>query len=289
MGALRAARASTGRELVLKFAGCYHGHSDALLVAAGSGALTLGHPDSAGVPRSWAKSTLVLPYNDPEALRRAFARWGRRLAAAIVEPVVGNMGVVLPEPGFLELLRDLTRRAGSVLVFDEVITGFRLGFGGAQTLYGIKPDMTVLGKIIGGGFPMGAYGGRRSIMRRVAPLGSAYQAGTLSGNPVAVAAGRAALQLLRTRDPYLRIERMTRDLSSGIQQAADRLSVPVRVQPAGSMFTVFFTDLRVRDLASAKSADTKAYARFFHAMLREGVYLPPAQFEAAKRALQAAR
>jgi len=307
MGALRAARASTGRELVLKFAGCYHGHSDALLVAAGSGALTLGHPESAGVPRSWAKSTLVLPYNDPEALRRAFGRWGRRLAAVIVEPVVGNMGVVLPEPGFLELLRDLTRRAGSVLVFDEVITGFRLSLGGAQTLYGIKPDMTVLGKIIGGGFPMGAYGGRRSIMRCVAPLGPAYQAGTLSGNPVAVAAGRAALQLLRTQDPYLRIERMTRDLSSGIQQAADRLSVPVRVQPAGSMFTVFFTDLRVRDLASAKSADTKAYARFFHAMLREGVYLPPAQFEAAfvsaahterdiertieaaRRALQAAR
>ena len=281
MSALRVARAFTGRELTLKFSGCYHGHADSLLVSAGSGALTLGHPDSAGVPRSWAKTTLVVPFNDPHALRKAFRRWGRHIAAAIVEPVVGNMGVVLPEAGFLNLLREITLEFKSLLVFDEVITGFRLSYGGAQRLYGIRPDLTVLGKIIGGGFPVGAYGGRRQIMERIAPLGPVYQAGTLSGNPVAVAAGLATLKALKTKDPYLRLERMTRDLSFGIQREADRLGVPVRVQPAGSMFTVFFTHNQVSDLASAQSADTKAYARFFQSLLEQGVYFPPAQFEAA--------
>ena len=281
MSALRLARAWTGRDVVVKFSGCYHGHSDSLLVAAGSGALTLGRPDSAGVPKAWARTTLVLPYNDAGAVQAAFRRRGRSIAAVIVEPVVGNMGVVLPEPGFLETLRRLTARHGALLVFDEVITGFRLGLGGAQERFKIKPDLTCLGKIVGGGFPIGAYGGPRKIMERVAPLGPVYQAGTLSGNPVAVAAGLACLKELRRGRLYARLEKLTRRLAAGVERAAREAGVPARVQTIASMFTVFFTDGPVRDYESAKKADTKKYAKFFHGMLEEGIYLPPAQFEAA--------
>jgi glutamate-1-semialdehyde 2,1-aminomutase len=281
MSALRAARAFTRRDGIVKFAGCYHGHVDSLLVSAGSGAVTLGHPDSAGVPKAWAKTTMVLPYNDIEAVRLAFKRHGDRIAAVIVEPVAGNMGVVLPEDGFLRELRAITRRHEALLIFDEVITGFRLCYGGAQTLCGIRPDITVLGKIVGGGFPVGVYGGRRKIMELISPLGPVYQAGTLSGNPVAVAAGLAALRTLKQVRPYARLERMTRKLAAGIQAEANKAGVPVRVQSAASMFTVFFTDRVVRNLSHAKSADTQSYARFFHALLDSGVYFPPAQFEAA--------
>ena len=281
MSALRLARAATGRDVIVKFSGCYHGHSDSLLVAAGSGALTLGRPDSAGVPKAWARMTLVLPYNDVRAVETAFRRAGRAIAAVIVEPVVGNMGVVLPAPGFLETLRRLTARHGALLVFDEVITGFRVALGGAQERYKIRPDLTCLGKIVGGGFPIGAYGGRRELMERVAPLGPVYQAGTLSGNPVAVAAGLACLKELRRRRPYAALERLTRRLADGIAESARQAGVPARVQAAASMFTVFFTPDPVTDYASAKRADTKRYARFFHSLLEQGVYFPPAQFEAA--------
>ncbi|MBI4347486.1 MAG: glutamate-1-semialdehyde 2,1-aminomutase [Elusimicrobia bacterium] len=281
MSALRVARAWTKRDCVIKFQGCYHGHADSLLVAAGSGALTLGRPDSAGVPEAWARTTIVLPYNDPAAVEAAFRKHGARIAALIVEPVVGNMGTVLPERGFLEALRRITKRHRALLVFDEVITGFRLGLGGAQERFAIEPDLTCLGKIVGGGFPIGAYGGRREVMELVAPLGPVYQAGTLSGNPVAVAAGLECLRTLRRTSPYARLESLTRRLARGLQQAADEAGVPARVQSTGSMFTLFFTSNAVRDYASAKTADTKRYARFFQAMLDAGVYLPPAQFEAA--------
>ncbi len=281
MSALRVARAWTKRDWTVKFQGCYHGHADSLLVAAGSGALTLGRPDSAGVPASWAKTTLVLPYNDVPALEAAFRKHGSRIAALIVEPVVGNMGTVLPEPGFLEALRRITRKYGALLVFDEVITGFRLGLGGAQARFKLKPDLTSLGKIVGGGFPIGAYGGRRELMEQVAPLGPVYQAGTLSGNPVAVAAGLECLRTLRRSPPYGRMEALTRRLARGLQEAAIAAGVQARVQTTGSMFTLFFTAQAVRDYAGAKTADTKRYGRFFHAMLEEGVYFPPAQFEAA--------
>ncbi len=281
MSALRAARAFTGRELVVKFAGCYHGHVDSLLVQAGSGATTLGNPDSAGVPRAWAATTLSLPYNDSQALGRAFSRWGSRIAAAIVEPVAGNMGVVQPETGFLEELRALTRRHKALLIFDEVITGFRLCYGGAQTLLKIRPDLTCLGKIVGGGLPLAAYGGRRKIMELVAPLGPVYQAGTLSGNPVAVAAGLESLRLLKEENPYPRLARMTAHLLERIADAAKKAGVALQPHSAGSMFTLFFCPSPIHDYQSAKRSDPKAYARFFQKMLSRGVYLPPAQLEAA--------
>ncbi|MFA5138856.1 MAG: glutamate-1-semialdehyde 2,1-aminomutase [Elusimicrobiota bacterium] len=281
MSSLRLARAFTGRELIVKFIGCYHGHVDSLLVAAGSGAATLGRPDSAGVPKAWARTTLLLPYNDLAAVRRVFARHGRRIAAVIVEPVAANMGVVPPETGFLELLRSETRRCGSLLIFDEVITGFRLLYGGAQTALGIRPDLTCLGKVIGGGFPVGAYGGPARVMRLLAPDGPVYQAGTLSGNPVAVAAGLAALKALERRDPYARMAERTAALAREIRSLAERAGLPVRVNQEGSMFTVFFTSRPVRDFASAKRSDARMYARFFHELLSRGVYFPPAQFEAA--------
>jgi glutamate-1-semialdehyde 2,1-aminomutase len=281
MSAVRAARAFTGRELVIKFAGCYHGHVDSLLVAAGSGATTLGIPDSAGVPPAWARTTVTVPYNDAEAVSAAFKKWKGQVAAVIVEPVAANMGVALPEEGFLKSLRDQCSRHGALLIFDEVITGFRLCYGGFQTLCGVRPDLTVLGKIVGGGLPLAAYGGRKDVMRLVAPLGPVYQAGTLSGNPVAVAAGRETLRLLRTLRPYAALEKSTRRLAAGIRQDAAALGASVTVNAIGSMFTVFFTEHPVTDYASAKRADAARYGDFFRALLEAGIYFPPAQWEAA--------
>ncbi|MDE1976390.1 MAG: glutamate-1-semialdehyde 2,1-aminomutase [Elusimicrobia bacterium] len=279
--ALRLARAFTGRTLIVKFAGSYHGHVDSLLVGAGSAAATLGMPDSAGVPEAWAKTTIVLPYNDSQAVVDAFAKWGGDIAAVIVEPVAGNMGVVLPEPGFLQTLRAQTSKHQALLIFDEVITGFRVGLGGAQGLYGIKPDLTCLGKIIGGGFPLAAFGGRRDIMELLAPLGPVYQAGTLSGNPVAVAAGRKCLELLRRANPYPALEAAARGFVRDAEAAAQKAGVPVMVNRAASMFTIFFTESPVRNFIEAKRADAKRYGRFFNSLLEAGVYFPPAQFEAA--------
>ena len=258
MTALRLARAHTGRDKIVKFSGCYHGHSDALLVKAGSGAATLGIPDSAGVTRGVSEDTLVLPYNDIAAAETLFEDMGESIAAVIVEPVAANMGLVMPEAGFLEGLRDLTSRHGSVLIFDEVITGFRLAFGGAQTVFGITPDLTCLGKIIGGGLPVGAVGGRVDLMDLLAPLGPVYQAGTLSGNPLAMAAGLATLKELKKTRPYPALKKRTEKLVAGL---------PARVSQMGSLFTIFFDDPR-------------RYAGFFHALLEEGVYFPPSQFEA---------
>ena len=281
MSALRVARAFAKRDMIVKFAGCYHGHADSLLVQAGSGAATLGSPDSAGVPKAWAETTINLPYNDASAAAEAFLKWGERIAAVIVEPVAANMGVVPPEAGFLERLREITKRHGALLIFDEVVTGFRLSWGGAQKLRGIRPDLTILGKIMGGGFPLAAYGGRRDVMSLVSPLGRVYQAGTLSGNPVAVAAGLAALEALKSGKPYARLDRLAADLAGGITREAKRANVPLRVQRAGSMFTVFFTVSPVKDYESAKWADTAKYAKFFNILLEEGIYFPPSQFEAA--------
>lgn len=282
MSAIRVARGFTGRKMIVKFEGCYHGHVDALLVKAGSGVATLGLPDSIGVPSEVAENTVAVPFNDLHALRDAFHTWGRQVACAIVEPVVGNMGCVPPAPGFLEELRRLTQQAGAVLIFDEVMTGFRLDYGGVQRLAGIVPDMTTLGKVIGGGLPVGAYGGRGDIMAQVAPEGPVYQAGTLSGNPLAVAAGIATLKVLG-RDPglYKRLDRLTEQLAGRLLEEAGRVGVPVTLNRRGSMFTVFFTARPVTDYASAKTSDTVAFGAFFRAMLEAGVYLPPSQFEAA--------
>jgi glutamate-1-semialdehyde 2,1-aminomutase len=280
MSALRAARAFTKRDLVIKFAGCYHGHVDSLLVAAGSGATTLGIPDSAGVPAAFAATTIVVPFNDLKAVEAAFKKNKGRIAAVIVEPIPANMGVVFPAEGFLEALRRITTREKSLLIFDEVITGFRVCYGGAQTLFGIKPDLTILGKIVGGGLPLAAYGGRKDVMSMIAPEGPAYQAGTLSGNPVAVAAGTAMLDLLRAEDPYQRMEQLGGYLCEGLRDAAMSAGVPLRIQSFGSMITPFFVEGEVTDYASALKADKAAYGRWFHAMLERGVYLPPAQWEA---------
>jgi len=281
MSALRLARGFTGRRKFLKLEGCYHGHADALLVAAGSGVATLGIPGSPGVPEGTVADTVVAPYNDTAAAERVFAEHGPDLAAVIVEPVAGNMGCVPPRDGYLAALRDLTRRHGALLVFDEVITGFRLGLGGAQAVYGIAPDLTCLGKIIGGGLPVGAYGGRADVMDRVAPSGPVYQAGTLSGNPLAMAAGAATIDALERPGTYPRLEALTRRLCGGLERAAASAGVAVAVNRVASLFTVFFCAGPVTDYASAKTADTPAFARFFHGMLDRGFYLPPAQLEAA--------
>jgi glutamate-1-semialdehyde 2,1-aminomutase len=281
MSAIRAARGYTGRKKIVKFEGCYHGHADYLLVKAGSGAATFGIPDSAGVPEGTAQDTIVLPYNDIEAFNKTMDAMGKEIAAVIVEPIAGNMGVVLPKPEFLFALRQQTEKHGVVLIFDEVITGFRVAYGGAQSLYGIKPDMTCLGKIVGGGFPLAAYGGRKEIMQTVAPLGPVYQAGTLSGNPVAVTAGLKTLEILERDNPYPELERRTKQLTQVISEAAKEAGVPVQINQIASMFTVFFTDQPVVDYASARRSDTQRYARFFHALLERGVYFPPSQFEAA--------
>ncbi len=280
MSALRLARAYTNRTKVVKFEGAYHGHSDGLLARAGSGLATLGIADSPGVPAAWAAETIVLPYNDLHAVRQAFAGLGSEIACIIVEPIAGNMGVVPPANGFLAGLWELTREAGALLIFDEVITGFRVGWGGAQGLYNIAPDLTVLGKIIGGGFPLAAFGGRREVMAMLAPTGPVYQAGTLSGNPVACAAGAETLRLLVEEDPYPRLEQLGRELAEGLATAAERASAVVTVNRVGSMLTVFFTDGPVVDWATASQSSRERYAIFFHAMLERGIYLPPAQFEA---------
>jgi glutamate-1-semialdehyde 2,1-aminomutase len=280
MSALRLARGFTGRNKIVKFEGCYHGHADALLAAAGSGVATLAIPGSPGVPAATVSDTLLAPYNDPAAVSALFDRHGRDIAAVIVEPVAGNMGCVAPQPGFLEHLRSLTGAAGALLVFDEVITGFRLGLGGAQARFGISPDLTCLGKILGGGLPVGAYGGGAEVMGHVAPEGPVYQAGTLSGNPLAMAAGCATLDLLAANDSYPAIDALAARLESGLRQAAATAGVSLWVNRVGSMLTPFFCPGPVADFTSAKLSDTTRYARFFHAMLRRGVYLPPAQLEA---------
>ncbi|MBM4454339.1 MAG: glutamate-1-semialdehyde-2,1-aminomutase, partial [Chloroflexi bacterium] len=281
MSAIRLARAFTGKNKIVKFAGCYHGHSDGLLAKAGSGVATLGIPSSPGVPDSWTAETLIAPYNNGEAVKKLFHDFGSDIAAVIVEPIAGNMGLVLPKSGFLELLRSLTTAAGSLLIFDEVITGFRVGHGGAQGLYGIKPDLTCLGKIIGGGFPVGAYGGRREIMQMVAPLGPVYQAGTLAGNPVAMTAGIETLTILKQRGFYQEMERKSALLVKGIKQAASKAGVNIQLPRLVSMFTVFFTRETAMDYDTALKADTELYAKFFHGMLSQGIYLPPSQFETA--------
>jgi glutamate-1-semialdehyde 2,1-aminomutase len=282
MSAIRLARAYTRRKYIVKFEGCYHGHADALLVKAGSGVATLGIPGSAGVPEEFTQFTLALPFNDREALEAAFQKFSRQIACVIVEPVVGNMGCVPPAAGYLESLRAITRRDGTLLIFDEVMTGFRLGFGGAQELNGIRPDLTTMGKIIGGGLPVGGYGGPSEIMDLVAPLGPMYQAGTLSGNPLAMAAGLATLRYLRAHpEIYQRIDTLSAKLVAGVLAAANNAGVAMTANRVGSMFTWFFAPGAVHDWGTASRADTAAFGTFFRAMLDNGVYLPPAQFEAA--------
>jgi glutamate-1-semialdehyde 2,1-aminomutase len=281
MSAIRLARGATGRDLLVKFDGCYHGHADSLLVKAGSGGATFGIPDSRGVPAALAELTLTLPFNDLGAVRELFRTRGSEIAALIVEPVAGNMGVVPPAPGFLGGLREITAASRTLLIFDEVITGFRVAYGGAQELYGVRPDLTCLGKIIGGGLPVGAYGGSRAIMEHVAPLGGVYQAGTLSGNPLAVAAGVTTLRALEDRKVYGRLEGLGARLERGFAEAAEKAGVPLTINRVGSMLTAFFCAGPVRDYAGARTADTARYARFFHAMLERGVALAPSQFEAA--------
>jgi glutamate-1-semialdehyde 2,1-aminomutase len=280
MSAIRLARAFTGRFKILKFDGCYHGHSDGLLVKAGSGVATLGLPESPGVPPESAALTLSIPFNSLELVNRTLSLHRAEIAAVIVEPVVGNMGVVPPEKSFLHGLRKLTREHGTLLIFDEVITGFRVSYGGAQQLYRVQPDITCLGKIIGGGLPVGAYGGSNEIMKLVAPEGPMYQAGTLAGNPMAMAAGIATLTALKSRAVYVKLERLTAHLVKGLLEAANVAGVAVRINRVGSMFTVFFTSAPVTDYQTARASDTDRYGGFFRAMLERGVYFPPSQFEA---------
>jgi glutamate-1-semialdehyde 2,1-aminomutase len=280
MSAVRLARGFTKRDKIIKFDGCYHGHVDSLLVASGSGALTFGHPDSAGVPAAFTQHTISLPFNDVESVKAAFAANPGQIAGVILEPVPGNAGVYLPKPGYLEFLRQLTAAEGALLIFDEVMTGFRVAWGGAQARYGVKPDLTCLGKIIGGGLPVGAFGGARQIMDCLAPLGPVYQAGTLSGNPLAMAAGIAALETLRESDAYARLETIGAQLAAGLAEAARAAAIPVQFNRCGSMFCGFFTDQPVCNLAEALRSDRARFAKFFHGMLAEGVYLAPSQFEA---------
>ncbi len=280
MSAIRLARGATGRKKIIKFAGCYHGHVDALLVKAGSGATTLGVPDSAGVPGEFTGLTLSATYNDLESVDELLRSEAEEIAAIIVEPVAGNMGTIPPEPGFLEGLRSRCDEHGILLIFDEVMTGFRVAYGGAQTLYGITPDLTCLGKIIGGGLPVGAFGGRREIMEQLAPLGAVYHAGTLSGNPLAMAAGRATLRLLRDENPYPRLEEKTASLAAGIDQLLDKYGIPHYCTRVGSMFCTYFTAQPVRNYQEACQADTEFFARYFAGMLDRGIYLAPSQFEA---------
>ena len=291
MSAIRLARGFTHRDKIIKFDGCYHGHADSLLVKAGSGALTLGHPDSLGVPADFAKHTIVLPYNDTESVKAAFAAYKNEIACIIVEPVPGNAGLYLPKPGYLEFLKKVTQENGALLIFDEVMTGFRLALGGAQERFGIKPDLTCLGKIIGGGLPVGAFGGRADIMDYLAPLGPVYQAGTLSGNPLAMAAGIVALEELganskaesgkrKAENAYARLEQLGAQLEAGMKDAAKSAGVPVQFNRCGSMFCGYFTTAPVHNVADAMHSDRERFKKYFHGMLDAGVYLAPSQFEA---------
>jgi glutamate-1-semialdehyde 2,1-aminomutase len=280
MSAVRVARGFTGREKIVKFIGCYHGHSDAFLAAAGSGVLTLSLPDSPGVTKGTTADTLLVEYNDVESMTRLFDERGEEIAALIVEPVAGNMGVVPPEPGFLEACRELCTRHGALLIFDEVITGFRVAWGGAQERFGVVPDLTTLGKIIGGGLPVGAFGGRRDIMETVAPLGSTYQAGTLSGNPLAMAAGAATLRVLGEPGVYERLEMLGSTVASGLIDAASAAGRPFTLNRVGPMMTLFFCEGPVRSFADAKQADTELFSAYWRHMLESGIYLAPSQFEA---------
>ncbi|AEH22764.1 Glutamate-1-semialdehyde 2,1-aminomutase [Thermodesulfobacterium geofontis OPF15] len=280
MSAIRLARAYTGRKKIIKFEGCYHGHVDSLLVKAGSGLATFGIPATPGVPEELTSHTLNLPFNDFSAVEKAFLEYGKEIAAVIVEPIPGNMGVVLPENGFLEFLREITQKYKALLIFDEVITGFRIGPSGAQGKYGINPDLTCLGKIIGGGLPVGAYGGKEEIMNLVSPEGPVYQAGTLSGNPIAVAAGIATLKELLKPGTYERLEYISEKLEKGIREVLKELKLPYQINRAGSMLTLFFTKKEVKDFQSALTSDTEKFAIFWQKMLEEGIYLPPSQFEA---------
>lgn len=279
MSALRLARGYTGRNKIIKFEGCYHGHVDSLLVKAGSGGMTFGTPDSAGVPEGLAQETLVAKYNDLASVEGLFAQYPGEIAAVIVEPIAGNMGMIPPEAGFLEGLRDMTRKHEALLIFDEVITGFRVGFSGAQGLYGIDPDMTCLGKIIGGGLPVGAFGGKAEIMQAIAPLGPVYQAGTLSGNPLAVTAGLTTLRILREEGVYEQLEEKAAYLAKGVKTAFKDAGIPVQSHRIGSMFCNFFTDTPVRDYDTARSSDTALFGRYFTGMLNQGIYIAPSQFE----------
>ncbi len=280
MSAIRLARGFTKRDKIIKFAGCYHGHSDSLLIKAGSGALTHGHPDSAGIPASFARETIVLPFNDPAALDAAFAANPGQIACVILEPYIGNVGFIKAEAGYLQHVRQTTATHGAVLIFDEVMTGFRLARGGVQELEKITPDLTCLGKIIGGGLPVGAFGGRADIMNLLAPLGPVYQAGTLSGNPLAMAAGIAQLRLLDEVKPYVRLDALGRQICTAALAAAKAKGIALQAPQTGSMFSLFFTPTPVRDMASALSSDAQIFGRFFHSCLAQGIYLPPSAYEA---------
>ncbi len=280
MSAIRLARGVTGRDAIIKFDGCYHGHADTLLVEAGSGVATLGIPGSPGVPESFVAHTLSLPYNDIESVKKVMDEQGDKIACIIVEPIAGNMGLVRPVDGFLETLREVTEKSGSLLIFDEVMTGFRVAYGGAQSLYGILPDITCLGKIIGGGLPVGAYGGKREIMEHIAPQGPVYQAGTLSGNPVAMAAGIATLMQLKKPGFYENLDKKADLLATGLEKAAEKAGVKVRVDRAGSMLGLFFTDRDVKNFEDAKTSDLDMFAAYYKGMLEKGIYLAPSQFEA---------
>jgi len=280
MSAIRLARGYTGKDLILKFDGCYHGHADCLLVKAGSGVETLGLPDSPGVPADFAKNTLTAPFNNPGAVEKLFDEHGGKIACVILEPVVGNMGVLPPKDGFLQGLREICDRHSALLIFDEVMTGFRVSYGGAQERYGVTPDLTTLGKVIGGGLPVGAYGGKKAIMSHVAPAGPIYQAGTLSGNPLAMAAGIETLSILKEPGSYQKLEAKSARLAAGISNAADSAGVKTFSNRVGAMFSLFFTETAVFDYDTAKTCDTDRFAKYFRSMLDNGVYLAPSQFEA---------
>lgn len=280
MTAVRLARGYTGRNKIIKFAGCYHGHVDSLLIAAGSGALTLGKPDSAGIPESLASETIVLPFNDLAKVEEAFANYGEEIAGIILEPYPANVGLIFPKDGYLQGLRDLCTKHGSVLIFDEVMTGFRVSAGGVQQAVNVSPDITTLGKIIGGGLPVGALGGNAEIMDHLAPLGPVYQAGTLSGNPLAMAAGIASLKLLRDSDAYTRLEKMGQQIASAVSEKAASLGLPVQVPQVASMFCVYFSETPIENLDDAVATDTDRFNKYFHSCLKKGVYLPPSKYEA---------
>ena len=280
MTAIRLARGCSGRDKIIKFIGCYHGHVDHLLVQAGSGAMTFGSPSSPGVPKDFTRHTIPLPYNDTESLKKAFDKYGRQIAAVIVEPVAGNMGVVLPKEGFLKTIRKCCTKTGSLLIFDEVITGFRVKYGSVQDIFGVRADLTCLGKIIGGGFPIGACCGRAELMDNLSPQGGVYQAGTLSGNPVCVAAGIATLKSLKSQKPYRALAKAAEKLCDGISRSLREKNIPHTINRIASMFTLFFNPRTVTDYNSAVQSDTRLYARYFTGMLKAGIYLPPSQFEA---------